>query len=283
MVGICRGKATQKVQMLIPIHDANALRHISTPIVTRSIIAVNILLWLVMQPAGMARFANELVVMFGFIPALVTHSATLPADLQLVPPEFSFVTYAFLHGSFTHIGINMVFLWIFGDNVEDALGHGKFLIFYLACAAAGAATHLLLSGQPEAPLIGASGAISGVVIAYALLHPHVRLWVLVFFGIPVPLPAFIPLAFWVGQQFFALFSGFGENVSFAAHVGGILAGGILVLVLRRPGVPLFDRDVARSKATPEDPVPITPWRRIENGGPGSTGDAKEGAPRRWGR
>lgn len=269
--------------MLIPIHDANALRHITTPVVTRCLIALNILVWLVMLPASSAKFADMLVVVFGFIPALVTHQAVLPPDLQFVPPEVTFVTYSFLHGGVTHIGINMVFLWIFGDNVEDALGHVRFLIFYLACAAAGAALHLVLSGQPEAPLIGASGAISGVVIAYALLHPHVRLWVLVFFGIPVPLPAFIPLAFWVGQQFFELVTGYGDSVSFAAHVGGIVAGGLLVLVMRRPGVPLFGRDVPRSRDMQDDPVPVTPWRRIENGKTGADKGDGSAPPTRWGR
>ncbi len=269
--------------MLIPIHDANALRHISTPYATRALIAINILVWLVMLPEGAGDLANRIVAMFGFIPALVTHHAVLPEALRGVPPEATFVTYAFIHGGITHIGINMIFLWIFGDNVEDALGHVRFLLFYLACAAAGAGMHLLLSGQAEAPLIGASGAISGVVVAYALLHPHVRLWVLVFFGIPVPLPAFIPLAFWIGQQFFALISGYGESVSFAAHVGGIIAGGLLVLVMRRPGVPLFGREVARSREAPEEPVPVTPWRRIENGRDATAKDGKEPPRHRWGR
>lgn len=269
--------------MLIPIHDANALRHIARPIVTRCLIAVNIVIWLVMFPDVWAPFANRLVVQLGFIPALVTHQAALPPELQLVPPEATFVTYAFLHGSFSHIAINMLFLWIFGDNVEDALGHIRFLLFYLVCAAAGAGLHLLVYNQPEAPLIGASGAISGVVIAYALLHPHVRLWVLVFFGIPVPLPAFIPLAFWIGQQFFELVTGYGDSVSFAAHVGGIIAGGFLVLVLRRPGVPLFGRDVAGRSEAPEAPVPVTPWRRIENGRRSDAGEGQDPNPPRWGR
>ncbi|MBB4065111.1 rhomboid family intramembrane serine protease [Gellertiella hungarica] len=269
--------------MLIPLHDANALRHIRTPVVTRLLILANIAVYLLMLPDGLAALADRLVLLFGFIPALVTHAAVLPPDLQLVPPEITFVTYAFLHGSISHIGINMIFLYIFGDNVEDAMGHGKFLFFYLACAAAGAGLHLILTGQPEAPLIGASGAISGVVIAYALLHPHVRLWVLVLFGIPVPLPAFIPLVFWIGQQFFELVTGLGDSVSFAAHVGGIVAGGLLVLVLRRPGVPLFDRDIARSRAAADEPVPVQPWRRIQNDKKGPSSDDSPPPATRWGR
>lgn len=229
--------------MLIPLHDANALRHIRAPYVTRLLILANFAVYALLAPDAMAELANMATLVFGFIPALVSKQAMLPPDMQLVSPDFSYVTYAFLHGSFMHVGLNMLFLYIFGDNVEDAMGHIRFLVFYFACAAAGALVHQLLTSDPHAPLIGASGAISGVIVAYALLHPHVRLWVLVLFGIPLPLPAFVPLLFWVGQQFYALFFQSGEGVSFAAHVGGIIAGGLLVLVLRRPGVELFDRNI----------------------------------------
>lgn len=227
--------------MLIPLHDANALKHIRAPYVTRLLILVNFAVYALLAPDAMAELGNRATLVFGFIPALVTHHVSLPAELQLISPDASYITYAFLHGSFMHVGLNMLFLYIFGDNVEDAMGHFRFLAFYLACAAAGAFVHQILTTDPEAPLIGASGAISGVIVAYALLHPHVRLWVLVLFGIPLPLPAFVPLVFWVGQQFYSLLFSGGEGVSFAAHVGGIIAGGLLVLVLRRRGVPLFDR------------------------------------------
>ena len=269
--------------MLIPLHDANALRHISAPVVTRGLIIVNVLIYLVMAPASLATLADHLVVVFGFIPSLVEHMAVLPAELRFVPPEVTYVTYSFLHGSFMHVALNMLFLYIFGDNVEDALGHVRFLIFYLACAAAGAFMHQVLSAMPDAPLIGASGAISGVVIAYALLHPHVRLWVLVFFGIPLPLPAFIPLGFWIGQQFFELITGYGDSVSFAAHAGGIIAGGILVLVLRRRGVPLFDREMAPRARPLRKPVPGEVWSRNRDGEKGAESGAEATRRMRWGR
>lgn len=241
--------------MFIPLHDANGLRHIRAPVVTRGLILANLALYLLMLPPGMAVLADHLTLMFAFIPALVTHAAVLPPALQGVPPEVTYITYAFLHGGFIHVGMNMLFLFIFGDNIEDALGHLRFLVFYLACAAAGAFVHQIFAADAEAPLVGASGAISGVLIAYAMLHPHVRLWVLVLFGIPLPLPAFIPLLFWVGQQFYALLFGTGGDVSFAAHVGGILAGAVLIVVMRRPGVPLFDRGlpVVQKTRDPEAP------------------------------
>jgi membrane associated rhomboid family serine protease len=269
--------------MFIPLHDANALKHISSPIVTRLLIAINILVYVLMFPPSFAEAANYAVLVFGFIPALVTHEAVLPEALQGVPPALTYVTYSFLHGGFSHIAMNMLFLWIFADNVEDAFGHIRFLIFYFACAAAGAFAHQIVSADPEAPLIGASGAISGVLTAYVILHPHVRLWALVAFGIPLPLPAFIPLLFWIGQQFFLLAGGMGGGVSFAAHVGGIMAGGILVLFLRRPGVPLFDRgllgrmaDARQAADAPEEARPEGPWARPEREEPPPP-------PPKWGR
>jgi membrane associated rhomboid family serine protease len=184
----------------------------------------------------------------GFIPAVVFEHARLDSSLVLVDSRWTFLTYAFLHGNAMHIGFNMLFLWIFGDNVEDAMGHVRFLLFYLACAAIGALVHGMLVPMSEGPLIGASGAVSGVVAAYFLLHPKVRVWVLLLWKLPVPLPAAIPLAFWIVQQFYMLAVAGEGGVSWAAHVGGILAGGVLVLVLRRRGVPLFDRTIVTPRA-----------------------------------
>jgi membrane associated rhomboid family serine protease len=160
-----------------------------------------------------------------------------------VPLNTTYITYAFLHLDIWHLGSNMLFLWVFGDNVEDALGHAKYLVFYLLCAIAGALMHGVAMPDSQGPLIGASGAISGVVAAYFLLHPKVRVWVLVLMRIPLPLPAYIPLALWIAQQFVLMFISQFDEVSWAAHVGGILAGLILVLVMRRPGVPLFDKNL----------------------------------------
>src|SRR5690606_37453976 len=145
-----------------------------------------------------------------------------------------YVTYSFLHGDLLHLAGNMLFLWVFGDNVEDALGHIRYLVFYLSCTAAGAAVHGMILPESQSPLIGASGAVAGVVAAYLLLHPRVKLWVLVFGRIPLRVPAFVALALWVGSQFLMLFADTGNQISWGAHIGGILAGGILVIFLRRP-------------------------------------------------
>lgn len=259
--------------MFIPLHDRNALKHIRRQYVTLALIAINVLVWIATGLLATDEFAQATVVGLGFIPAVAFEYATLDPALVLVPEDATAITYAFLHGDILHLASNMVFLWVFGDNVEDALGHIKYLIFYLLCAVAAALFHGLVAPTSESPLIGASGAVAGIVAAYIILHPKVRIWVLVLFRFPVPLPAFIPLAFWIGQQFWMLASDHGSNVSWGAHVGGILAGALLVVPLRRRGVPLFDRTIVTPKAiehletTPPavQPSPAAPRKTIHWG------------------
>lgn len=256
--------------MFIPLHDSNSLKHIKTQYVTISLIVINTLVWLVTDAFVSEENFGRAAMGLGFIPAVVFDYAHLEPALQIVPDDATLITYAFLHADFWHLAGNMVFLWVFGDNVEDALGHVRFLLFYLLCAAAGALFHGLIAPTSEGPLIGASAAVSGIVAAYFLLHPKVRVWVLVLFRIPLPLPAFIPLALWIGQQFVMLVAGMDDNISWAGHVGGILAGSLLVLVMRRKGVPLFDRTIVTPKAvkhTTEEvkTIPVSQNQR-SNGG-----------------
>ena len=172
--------------MFIPLHDANSLKHIKVQYVTISLIVINVVVWLFTGPLLAPRSSPTRPSLgLGYIPAIAFDYAQLAPDLVLVPDEATYITYAFLHGDFWHLAGNMLFLWVFGDNVEDALGHFRFLIFYLLCAAAGALATACSTPHSEAPLIGASGAISGVVAAYFLLHPKVRVWVLVLFRIPL--------------------------------------------------------------------------------------------------
>lgn len=174
--------------MFIPLHDANSLKHIRLQYVTIGLIVVNVLVWLFTGVLASDTEANAAALGLGFIPAVVFDYAYLEPALQVVPDDLTVVTYAFLHLDFWHLAGNMLFLWVFGDNVEDALGHFRFLIFYLACAIVGALFHGVVSPTSEGPLIGASGAVSGVVAAYFLLHPRVRVWVLVLMRIPLPCP-----------------------------------------------------------------------------------------------
>ncbi len=252
--------------MFVPLHDANSLKHIKLQYVTIALIAINVVA-LLFTAGGSDGVVRAAVFGLGYIPAVVNDFAELSPDLYLVPPEATYVTYAFLHGDIFHLGGNMLFLWVFGDNVEDALGHFRYLIFYLACAVAGAFCHGFFQPDSQEPLIGASGAVAGIVAAYLMLHPKVRLWVLAFGSIPLRIPAVLPLVLWVGLQFYNLAIGGDDKVSWAAHVGGIFAGMVLIILLKRRGVSLFDKAVVTPKAvvveaeTVDREAPKSPWGR----------------------
>jgi membrane associated rhomboid family serine protease len=233
--------------MFIPLHDANSLKHIKLQYVTIGLIAANVIVYL-LTSLGSENFTNAAVIGLGYIPSTIYNIIERPLDLVLVPDYATYVTYSFLHGDIFHLAGNMLFLWVFGDNVEDALGHVRFLIFYLLCAAAGAVVHGMIAPDSTAPLIGASGAIAGVVAAYLILHPRVKIWILAFARIPLRIPAFIVLALWIIFQFLMLAAGGEDQISWAAHVGGIIAGAVLVLFMRRRGVPLFDREIVTPRS-----------------------------------
>ncbi len=158
-----------------------------------------------------------------------------------MPDQVTFVTYAFLHGDWLHLLSNMLFLWIFGDNIEDALGHAKFLAFYLACAVLAGLVHVAFNAESYGPLIGASGAVAGVMGAYILLYPHARVYVLfkIVIPIPLPLPAMWMLGVWIATQLFYAFAAADEPIAWWAHIGGVIAGAILVVPLKRKEVPLL--------------------------------------------
>ena len=164
-----------------------------------------------------------------------------PQPVPWLPDWANLITYAFLHADWLHLLTNMLFLWVFGDNIEDAFGHWKFLFFYLACAALAALAHLAFNLNDNGPLIGASGAVAGVMGAYILLFPHARVFVLarIIWLIPLPVPAFWMLGFWIATQFFYVLVGSQEPVAWWAHIGGFAAGIVLTLLLRRRDVPLW--------------------------------------------
>lgn len=171
-------------------------------------------------------------------------SRTLPAELEQIPAWLTLVTSMFLHDGWMHLIFNMLFLWVFGDNIEDAMGHLRFLFFYVLCGVIGTALHAVAAPGSTVPLVGASGAISGVLGAYLVLHPKSRLLVLFMTIIPLRLPAVLVLLFWIGSQFFSLSQvGIGTEqggTAWLAHIGGFAAGMILVIPFRRKNVPLFD-------------------------------------------
>jgi membrane associated rhomboid family serine protease len=165
----------------------------------------------------------------------------LPAPVVPLGEGVTLISYMFLHADVFHLVGNMLFLWVFGDNVEDAMGHAKFLFFYLACGVFAALFHAWMLPDSEVPLIGASGAVAGVIAAYLMLHPNVGVWVLAFNVIPLRITAGLALGIWIGLQVLMIAMSDLGPTAWWAHIGGLIAGAALIIVLRRPGVPLFDR------------------------------------------
>lgn len=225
---------------MIPLHDDNPTE--LTPYFTVGIIVLCVLVFLWQLSLGRAQQAA--VYSLGAIPAVLLHHKQLPAELALVPPMATVFTSMFLHGGWLHLLGNMLYLWIFGNNVEDAMGHGRFLVFYLLCGSAAVFAQALPDPQSVIPMIGASGAISGVLGAYLLLYPHARVLVVIpifFYPYMIQLPAGWVLGFWfVMQLISALGAPAGEGgVAFGAHVGGFVVGMALVPLFRRRGVRLL--------------------------------------------
>ena len=222
----------------IPLHDTSPRYLIARPWTTWLLILATVLVF-VAQVVDNADGLPQLIYGLGTIPATLIGTAELPPRLTIVDPLVTLITSQFLHGGFMHLAGNMLYLWVFGDNVEDAMGHYRFLAFYLLCGAIAALAHVVSDPASTSPAIGASGAISGVLGAYLVLHPKSRILVPVVF-IPLYLPAWLLLVFWFGFQFFAAFGGSGaSSTAWWAHIGGFAAGVVLVFAFRYKAVPLF--------------------------------------------
>ena len=226
---------------MFPISDDNP--RIGTPYVTWSVIGACVLVffWQVSLGASGGEIA---IYEFGMIPARLLGTAALDPELIAVPAWSTVFTSMFMHGGWLHLGFNMLFLWIFGDNVEDCMGHARYLIFYLVCGVAAALAQAFVSPGSTIPMVGASGAISGVLGAYLLLHPRATVRTVIFLGVFVTmmhLPALIVLGLWFLMQLVsAAFSNSGEaGVAFWAHVGGFVAGMALVPLFKKREVELF--------------------------------------------
>lgn len=229
--------------MFVPIYDDNALRSIRYPYVTVFLIVLNVVVFLleggvIPLPAVLsyAVIPKELWAAGMAGGAVLGGGQTVP-----VPEGATLLTYMFFHGDIFHIAGNMLFLWVFGDNVEDALGHVRFVAFYLLCGIAAGLAHAAMTSDPSLPLIGASGAVAGCIAAYLMLHPYVRVWVLVFRFIPLRITAALALGAWIATQVVMVILPQTTPVSWWAHIGGLVAGALGVMILRRPGVRLFGR------------------------------------------
>lgn len=226
--------------MFLPLHDKNPLRIVAFQFVTFSLMlsCVALFLW---QSALSDAELTRAIYAWGMVPSVLLGDNLLPAGLQLMPEQFSLLSYAFLHANWSHLLGNMLFLWVFGDNVEDAMGHARFLLFYLLCAIAAGLTHAYMQFDSQIPLVGASGAIAGLLGAYLVLHPRVKILVLVLGRIPLRLPAYLLIIGWALFQLYQSTANDPGPVAWWAHIGGFVAGMLLIVPIRDKRVPLFDR------------------------------------------
>ena len=236
--------------MVFPLHDDNPSS--SRPYVTIGILITCALVYvwqhLVLSEVGGQQAAYA----FGLVPAVFTGRELLPAEIAVIPAWASIFTSMFMHGGFWHLAGNMLYLWVFGNNIEDAMGHARFLVFYLLCGVAAVFAQVLPNPGSISPMVGASGAISGVLGAYLLLFPRAR----VLLGLPIGFlivqlgrfPAIWVLAAWflmqlvMGAMSAAKAPGDNEGgIAFGAHIGGFIAGLLLVAFFKKRSVPLWRR------------------------------------------
>ena len=231
---------------MIPIRDDNP--HFMTPWVTFGIVAANVAVWILVQGMGAEPALATSVCRFGLIPGellqIVEPGTRLPIGPQSVcvltdtAAWHTTVTSMFMHGGWMHIIGNMWFLWIFGNNVEDAMGHGRFLVFYLLCGLGAAAFQVVADPGSPIPMVGASGAIGGVMGAYILLYPRVHVHMLVIIVVYVTtfaVPAYLMLGYWFLIQLLSGWASAGSQdggVAFWAHVGGFVSGAVLIFLFR---------------------------------------------------
>jgi membrane associated rhomboid family serine protease len=231
---------------VFPYRDDNETQR--TPYVTYALIALNVLAWLLVQGAGSALTLAESVCNLGLIPGELTLSVPPGTGLEmgrglvcLTDPGRQVThlfTSMFLHGSWMHLLGNMWFLWIFGNNVEDSMGRSRFVAFYLICGLLAAFAQVTFNRASNMPMVGASGAISGIMGAYLILYPRVRVYTLVPLGFlltSIPLPAWLMLIYWMVIQFFGGLQSVGAagGTAFWAHIGGFLAGVVLIKLFAR--------------------------------------------------
>jgi membrane associated rhomboid family serine protease len=210
---------------MIPLKDDNPTA--SFPWVTIGLITINCLVFLYQFSLGVYGM-QKFILKAGAIPYEITHIKDI-YPVASVPIPLTLFSAMFMHGGFTHIIGNMLYLWIFGDNVEDAMGHIRFIFFYLLCGILASMLHILTDVNSTIPMVGASGAIAGILGAYFILYPRTRVLTLIFFFFfirIIRIPAVIILGFWFILQILNAQSGGG--VAWYAHIGGFLAGALLI-------------------------------------------------------
>ena len=220
--------------MFVPLHDDTPLRVIRFQWMTGGLILLNLLVFIFTH--FMVGGDGELATLYfyGVIPIELVDNATPPGPTP-IPELFTLLTYQFLHAGWLHLIANMLFMWVFADNVEDAFGPVPFLIFYLSCGIGAGLVHAWLAPNSDAPLVGASGAVGGVMAAYMLLYPHARVWILLIFRIPLRISAIWVLGGWFLLQIYSVLTAEKSaeiEVAWWAHIGGFGAGLAITFLLR---------------------------------------------------
>jgi membrane associated rhomboid family serine protease len=235
----------------LPLFDNNPTGRM--PIISWLILAICVVVFL-WQTGLSTTTEYELFLGFGVVPALLFGHQTLPDGLAAVSPWVSIFTSMFLHGGWLHLGSNMLYLWIFSDNVEDSMGPVKFIFFYGLCGVGAAICQSVIDPYSVTPMVGASGGIAGILGAFILLHPKaaVRVFMLILIFIRIiSLPAWLVLGIWIAGQFVSAPTALseGDGVAYFAHIGGFLTGMAMIPFFKYRDVPLFDKD--RPEDTPE--------------------------------
>jgi membrane associated rhomboid family serine protease len=245
---------------MFPYRDDNPT--LRTPVVTFAVITLNVAVWVLVQGMGTEPALSSSVCRLGLIPGELLHTLPPGTALPLGPDArcvlgygeawYTPLTSMYLHGGWFHLIGNMWFLWIFGNNVEDSMGRGRYVVFYHLCGLAAAGFQTFLTPTSPVPMVGASGAISGVMGAYVLLYPRVRVHmivVLVIFITRIAVPAYLMLGYWFLLQLLGGAAAFGTErggTAFWAHVGGFIAGALLVFPFRDPELVARHRALART-------------------------------------
>jgi len=267
--------------MFLPIRDDNP--HTITPVVTWALIALNVCVFLWQQTLS-DQGGRIAVLAYGLIPADLFGGAELNPAIAPLPAWMTIFTSMFLHGGWMHLLGNMLYLWIFGDNVEASMGRVRFLVFYLTCGLAAALTQSFSAPGSTIPMVGASGAVAGVLGAYLVLHPRANIrvfvWIIIFISV-INVPAWIVLSFWfMGQLLSQMATPLGApGVAFLAHIGGFIAGALLIFKFRKPGVAVFTQRVSRPFEMASRPIGA---RRRGRGSVPQTGDSSSRRKGPWG-
>jgi membrane associated rhomboid family serine protease len=243
---------------LLPLKDDNDIVNIKFQYMTLTIIISCVITFLWQISLGAEQ--SKIIYGLGTIPSVLFGFKELSPNLIIIPETLTILSSLFLHGGWMHLILNMLFLWVFGDNIEDSMGHLRFISFYFICGILATLTHATVEPSSTSPLIGASGAISGVLGAYLVIHPKARVLVLFMNIIPLRLPAIVVLGFWIGLQFLSLNN---ENgTAWWAHIGGFIAGMILIIPFRKKQIVLFNQwkslDKAKATATHSTTVKRAP-------------------------